>query len=179
MSQFLIASSIWLHALATIVFIGHFLLLALIYMPALTLAPRSGQEPTGARRPGASAGVKNKTGTSVGTILGEISKRSRVWMYVSLLVFLITGIYLMFADPNYLGFANFGNVWGVLMLVKHLLILGMVAAGFWFNAILRVGPMLSSKTGSEQAFNRFRMYVNGMAITGVLVLLLTAFSVAQ
>jgi len=158
MSQFLIAASIWLHALATIVFIGHFLLLALIYMPAL---------------------VKNKTGTSVGTILGEISKRSRVWMYVSLLVFLITGIYLMFADPNYLGFANFGNVWGVLMLVKHLLILGMVAAGFWFNAILRVGPMLSSKTGSEQAFNRFRMYVNGMAITGVLVLLLTAFSVAQ
>jgi len=158
MSQFLIAASIWLHALATIVFIGHFLLLALIYMPAL---------------------VKNKTGTSVGTILGEISKRSRVWMYVSLLVFLITGIYLMFADPNYLGFANFGNVWVVLMLVKHLLILGMVAAGFWFNAILRVGPMLSSKTGSEQAFNRFRMYVNGMAITGVLVLLLTAFSVAQ
>jgi uncharacterized membrane protein len=52
MSQFLIAASIWLHALATVVFIGHFLLLALIYMPAL---------------------VKNKTDTSVGTILGEIS----------------------------------------------------------------------------------------------------------
>jgi hypothetical protein len=62
------------------------------------------------------------------------------------------------------------------MLVKHILILGMIAAGFWFNAILRVGPMLSSKTGSSQAMDRFRLYNNGMAITGVLILLLTAVS---
>ena len=82
----------------------------------------------------------------------------------------------MFVDPNYLGIGDFGNLWSLLMLVKHILILGMIAAGFWFNAILRVGPMLSSKTGSSQAMDRFRLYNNGMAIAGVLVLLLTAFS---
>lgn len=158
MSQFLVSSSVWLHALATVVFIGHYILLALIYLPVL---------------------MRNDPEIAGEVILAEVSKRSRVWMYVSLLIFSITGIYLTFVDPNYLGIGNFGNPWAILMLVKHILILGMIAAGFWFNAILRVGPMLGSKTGSAQAFNRFRLYVNVMAITGGLVLLLTAFSQVQ
>ena len=150
MSSILIAISIWLHNIGTIVLIGHYLLLSLLYIPIL----------------------KNEKAT----ILSEISKRSRLWMYASLLIFAVTGTYLTFADPNYLGFANFGNVWGILMLIKHLLILGMIVMGFWFNAILRVGPMMRSNNGAEQAMLRFRLYANLMAISGVLVLLLTALA---
>lgn len=62
------------------------------------------------------------------------------------------------------------------MLVKHLLIVAMIAMGFWFNAIMRVGPLMSSNTGTEQAFARFRGYVNTMAVCGVLVLLFTALA---
>jgi hypothetical protein len=65
------------------------------------------------------------------------------------------------------------------MLVKHILVLGMIAQGFWYNAILRVGPMMSSNHGTEQAIVRFRNYVNLMAVSGVLVLLLTAFAQAK
>ncbi|MBI5952271.1 MAG: hypothetical protein HY865_11485 [Chloroflexi bacterium] len=154
MLEILTPLSTWLHALATVVFIGHFVLLTLIYLPA----------------------IKDKPDIPVGVILSELSKRSRLWMYVALLVFMITGIHLTIIDPNYLGIGNFGNLWCILMLVKHFLIVGMIVAGFWFNAILRVGPMLSSKNGSNQAFDRFRLYVNGMATTGILVLLLTALS---
>jgi uncharacterized membrane protein len=150
MSQILIVLSVWLHALATVIFIGHFLLLSLIYLPVLT---------------------KNNA-----TLLSDISKQSRRWSYISLLIFVVTGTYLTFADPNYLGFANFGNLWGILMLVKHIVILGMIAMGFWFNAILRVGPMMSSNSGAAQAASRFRLYVNLMAISGVLALLLTALA---
>ena len=150
MLSILIAISIWLHNIGTIVLIGHYLLLSLLYIPVL----------------------KNEKAT----ILSEISKRSRLWMYVSLLIFAVTGTYLTFADPNYLGFANFGNVWGILMLIKHLLILGMIVMGFWFNAILRVGSMMRSNNGAEQAMLRFRLYANLMAISGVLVLLLTALA---
>jgi uncharacterized membrane protein len=150
MSQILIALSVWLHALATVLFIGHYVLLYLIYLPVL--APNHA------------------------TILSEISKRSRPWLYTSLLIFLVTGSYLTLADPNYLGVANFGNIWGILMLVKHLLILGMIVIGFWFNAILRVGPMMRSNSGASQAVIRFRLYANLMAISGMLVLLLTALA---
>ncbi|MGC1378823.1 MAG: hypothetical protein WA821_21505 [Anaerolineales bacterium] len=152
MTPILIALSNWLHALATVIFIGYFVLLALICLPAL--------------------------GTN-GLALSEISKRSRAWMYAALLVFIVTGIYLMLVNPNYLGIGNFGNFWGVMMLVKHLLVAGMIAMGFWFNAILRVGPLMNSNTGAALAISRFRWYVNAMAICGVLVLLLTALAQAQ
>jgi len=148
MSQFLISLSYWLHALATVVFIGHFILLAGIYIPVLS---------------------KN------GPALSEISRRSRPWIYASLLVFAITGVYLTFVDPNYMGVGNFGNLWAVMMLVKHIIIAAMIGMGFWFNAIMRVGPMMSSNN-PEQAVARFQKYVNAMAVCGVLVLFLTAIA---
>lgn len=149
MSHILTSISYWLHSLATVVFIGHYVLLALIYLPALS---------------------QNSLA------LSAISKRSRQWMYASLLIFAITGIYLTFVDPNYLGIGNFNNLWAILMLVKHILILGMVALGFWFNAILRVGPLMSSNSGAAQATARFRWYTNAMAMAGILILMLTAFA---
>jgi len=148
MTQLLISLSTWLHALATVVFIGHFVLLAGVYIPALS---------------------------KDGPVLSEISKRSRPWMYGSLLVFIITGTYLMLIDPGYLGFMDFGNFWGIVMLLKHILVIAMIVMGFWYNAILRVGPMMSSNN-PEQAIARFRKYVNVMAICGVLILLLTALA---
>ena len=154
MSQVLISLFYWLHAMATVVFIGHFVLLAVIYLPVLA-----------------------KSGN--GSVLSEISKRSRSWMYASLIIFIVTGIYLMIVDPNYRGVGNFSNLWAVMMLIKHILIVAMIGMGFFFNAILRVGPMISSNRGAEQAIGRFRSYVNMMAIAGVIVLLLTAFAQAN
>ena len=154
MSQVLISLSYWLHAMATVVFIGHFLLLATIYLPVLAKS-------------------------EVGSALSEISKRSRSWMYASLIIFMATGIYLMIVDPNYGGVGNFGNLWAIMMLIKHILIIAMIGMGFFFNAILRVGPMMSSNHGAGQAITRFRNYVNMMAIAGVLVLLLTAVAQAK
>ena len=155
MTQLFSALSVWLHSLATIVLIGHYLLLSVIYLPVL---------------------MKNQPDARNGAVLSEISKRSRPWLYASLLIFLITGTYLTLVDPNYLGLGNFGNAWAILMLVKHILILGMIAMGFWFNAILRVGPLMSSNSGAALAFARFRNYSNWMALTGGLVLLLTAIA---
>ena len=157
MSQTLTALSVWLHSLAMTVFIGHYLLLALIYLPALRQNPLD----------------------VIGPILSGISKKSRLWMYTSLVVFMITGIYLTFVDPNYMGVGNFENFWSTMMLVKHILMVVMIGAGFWFNAIWRVGPMLSSRNGAEQAYGRFKLYVNIMAISSVLVLLLTALAQIQ
>jgi len=149
MTPILIGISYWLHALATVVFVGHLVLLAVAYLPALTDNP---------------------------AVFSPISKRSRWWLYASMLVFSVTGVYLTFVDPNYLGIGKFGNFWSAMMLVKHLLIVGMVGMGFWFNTLLRVGPLMGSNTGAAQALGRFCGYVNAMAISGMLVLLLTALA---
>jgi hypothetical protein len=63
-----------------------------------------------------------------------------------------------------------------MMLAKHLLIVGMIGLGFWFNAFLHVGPMMASNNNAELGIRRFRTYSNWMAILGVWVLLLTALS---
>jgi hypothetical protein len=63
-----------------------------------------------------------------------------------------------------------------MMLIKHLLVVGMIGLGFWFNAILRVGPMMASNNSSDLGIRRFRLYSNLMAISGVLILLLTALA---
>ena len=153
MSQILIALSTWLHALATVVFIGHYLLLSTIYIPAL---------------------AKNN-----GQALSEISKRSRWWLYTALVVFAVTGTYLMLIDSGYLGFMNFSNFWGAMMFTKHILVFAMLALGFWYNAILRVGPMMSSNNSAELGIQRFRSYSNWMTILGILILLLTALAQMQ
>src|SRR5690349_4944520 len=150
MSQLLIVLSVWLHAMGTVVLIGHYLLLSVIYIPVL-----------------------EKNG---GEFLSQISKRSRSWMYASLLVFMTTGIYLMFADPNYLGVGNFGNLWSIMMLVKHLLVVAMIGLGFWYNAFLRVGPMMASSNNAELGIQRFSLFSNLMATAGVVVLLFTAIA---
>ena len=153
MSQLLFSLFTWLHALATVVFIGHYFLLTVLYLPAF---------------------AKQKAEIT-GPILSEVSKRSRPWMYASLVIFMVTGIYLMIVDPNYLGVGDFGNLWSLAMLVKHILIVAMIGMGAFFNAILRVGPMMSSNS-PQPAIARFGTYSKLMAICGVLVLLLTALA---
>jgi uncharacterized membrane protein len=155
MSQVAIATSTTLHALAMIIFIGHYVLMSLIYLPALSKLDN-----------GAKA-------------LGEMSAHSRRWMYGSILVFAVTGVHLMLIDPNYLGIGNFSNPWALLMLIKHLVIVVMIGLGFWFNMLQRVGPAMRSNSGAAQGVAKFRQYSNAMAICGVLVLALTALSQVQ
>jgi uncharacterized membrane protein len=158
MSQIFITLSYWLHSLATVVLIGNYLLLSLIFLPVF---------------------VKSKTDPASGTLLSEISKRSRLWIYTALAIFIITGIYLMLVNSNYLGLGKFGNSWSIFMLVKHILVVGMIAIGFLYNAVLRVGPQLKLNIEADLAFKRFRQYSNAMAVMGVVVLLFTALSQAQ
>ena len=152
MAQFLIPLSNLLHTLATVLFIGHYLLLILFYIPVLS---------------------KQENG---GLILSEISKRSRLWLYVAFGIFALTGVYLTLVDPYYQGIGQFKNMWSVLMLAKHILIVVIIVAGFWYNAVRRVGSSMLSTSGSASAIARFRSYCNLMATCGVLVLVLTAIS---
>jgi uncharacterized membrane protein len=150
MSQTLTTLSFWLHALGTVILIGHYCLLSLVYLPVFE---------------------KNQAEPVSRTILSEISKRSRSWLYVSLLIFAVTGIYLTFVDPNYLGIGNFGNPWAILMLVKHILILGMLGMGFWYNGLMR------SARAELQRFSPFALRrVQPDGGCRCLVLLLTAIS---
>ncbi|HUH97746.1 MAG TPA: CopD family protein [Anaerolineales bacterium] len=153
MSGLPVVISTWLHALATIVFLGYYLFTSRIYLPVLE--PRM--------RPAA-----------LRELLEQVSARLRPLFGGSLLIFLATGTHLMLINGNYRGLGNFfANPWSVLIVIKHVLVLAFLAlAVFSERAFL---SQISDK--QPEALRRFRRALNINLALGAGILLLT--SIAQ
>ncbi len=153
MSTFWLGLSTWLHTLATVIMIGHYVLLSLVYLPAFE---------------------SQIQGVALGKLFEAISARMRPFFGGSLLIFIVTGVYLMFVNENYLGFGDFGNLWGILIVVKHVLAIAFIAFGIYSERafVERLGE------AKPEALNRLRLALGTMAALGVAVLLLTAIAQA-
>ncbi len=85
------------------VFIGYYLFASLIYLPTFE---------------------RQLQADALRKLLEQVSARLRAFFGGSLLVFLVTGTYLMLINKNYLGLGNFfANPWSTLMVIKHVLML--------------------------------------------------------
>jgi uncharacterized membrane protein len=79
MSILMVALFTWLHVLATIVMVGYFPFASLIYLPVLE---------------------RQLQANALRDLLEQVSAHLRPFFGGSLLVFLVTGIYLMLIDKN-------------------------------------------------------------------------------
>lgn len=72
-------------------------------------------------------------------LLEQVSIRLRPYFGGALLIFLVTGTYLMVISQSYLGLGNFfGNPWSVLIVLKHVVVLAfLVMAVFSERAFLK------------------------------------------
>jgi uncharacterized membrane protein len=153
MVTLLIALSTWLHALATIIMIGYYIFISLIFLPIFE---------------------SQMQGTALRNLLELVSNRFRPYFGGSLLIFLVTGSYLMLINKSYMGLGHFfGNPWSALIVIKHLLVLVfLVLAVYSERAYL-------TKIGDENptALKKFRLAVYVNTFMGTAILLLT--SIAQ
>ena len=153
MSTFLIALSTWLHTLATIVMVGYFVFASLIYLPVL---------------------ARQMQANALRTLLEQVSARLRPFFGGSLLIFLVTGTHLMLINDDYLGLGNFfGNLWSVLIVIKHVLVLAFLALAI-FSERAFLGQISDQK---PEALKQFRWALNINTVLGAVILLLT--SIAQ
>jgi uncharacterized membrane protein len=153
MSSFLLALSTWLHVLATIVFIGYYLFTALIYLPVLE---------------------RHMQANALRGLLEGISARLRPFFGGSLLIFLVTGTYLMLINQHYLGLGRFFvNPWSALMVIKHGLVLAFLALAV-FSERAFLGKISDQNPGALKNF-RWALRIN--TLLGLVILLLT--SIAQ
>jgi len=149
----LVAISTWLHAMATIIWVGYYLFLGLVYLPVLE------------RRLQASA---------LREVLEQVSARLRLYFGASLLIFLVTGTYLMLINDQYRGLGDFfANPWSVLIVAKHVLVLAFLALAVFSERVF----MAQIGDQNPEALGRFHWALNINAALGVTVLLLT--SIAQ
>jgi uncharacterized membrane protein len=150
MSTFVIALSTWLHTLATVVFIGHYLFMSLVYLPVFE---------------------RQAKGSALRELLEEVSGRLRPYFGGSLLIFLVTGTHLMLINEDYLGLGNFfGNPWSILIVIKHVLVLAFLTLAIFSERAI-MGKISDEQ---PQALKQFRLALGVNTFLGILILLLTA-----
>lgn len=145
---------IFLHDLATAVWIGGLVALAFSTMPAVRE-------------------VLGKNPQSKG-LLQAIQKRQGTLIYISMGVLVVTGLLLNRRSPQFSGLFSFADLYGSALSLKHILVLAMIAVGLYRSLILGRIP----EPGNRQKERLSAGLVVTNLILGGLVLLVSAFIAA-
>jgi len=144
-----------LHMLATVLLVGFYSLLFLVWLPATRRLPDGQQN----------------------VLVGDIFARFRPWQYASFLIFALSGVFLTMVDRYYLGLGQFVNNWSLVMLVKHVLIAALIGLCI-YSGILAAN--IQSKNFDETAAfilqRRLQVCAGVLSLLGLLVLCLTALA---
>jgi uncharacterized membrane protein len=99
-----LALAYWLHLLATVTWIGGLVTLAWIIPSARqSLSPEVFQ-----------------------TLVGKLQTRLQSLGWFSLIILAGTGMFQLSANPHHAGFLEITNFWALVILIKHIVIVGMV-----------------------------------------------------
>jgi len=144
--------ALWLHAVAMVIVLGYYAVLSRIVLPALRRA---------------------LDGPGIATAVPAVERRALPLVLAAIVVFIVTGVYLLVADERYAGIGDFSSTWSTMMLVKHLVILAMIALGVVVDRLARaVGD--ASDEGQPQLLEVLSLAADGTMVLGAIVLLLTA-----
>ena len=150
----LLVLAVWLHTVAFVIGWGYYGVLGRMVLPAL---------------------ARSLDGPAQASALVAIERRALPLIVVSLVLFTVTGSYLLVADPQYQGLGNvLASAWTVLMLVKHVLVVGLVVLGVAVDRIARRVGGAASDAARASGIHRLGLAAEGATILGALFVLLTA-----
>lgn len=141
MSEAALALSLFCHIAATVIWIGGILLISFLVLPEINRS-LDGQP-------------------ALHQLLRRLRKRFTVIGNLALAILIVTGVLQMSTDPNYEGLLSFSNRWSRVLLVKHLLIIIMAAAGLILQfavapALERTSLLLERGKGDAGEWQRLR-----------------------
>jgi uncharacterized membrane protein len=128
-----LALSLFVHIVATVVWIGGLFITVLLVYPEVRRVLEEKPE--------------------VYRLLSRLRQRFYPISNLCVVALWVTGLFQMTADPNYDGFLTFDNVWSRVMLLKHGLIIVMIVAGLVLQygiapALERVSLLLEKNKGN-------------------------------
>jgi uncharacterized membrane protein len=142
-----------LHTVAFVIAWGYYGILGRIVLPALE---RSLDRPTETRT------------------LVAIEHRALPLVLLSVVLFLVTGSYLLVANSHYAGLGDFfANTWTTLMLLKHLVVAGLVALAIGVDLLIRKADEAADDATATAALHRLRLTAEAATVLGASVVLLT------
>ena len=153
-------AAVWLHSLATVVLLGYYAVMALIVIPILRATLKEG---------------------ALGRIIPDIERRALPLVIGAVGVFLLTGLILMLSDHRYLGLGHLvDNTWSIVILVKHVVVIALVAIGVWVDVVVvRDIALPADEPGRAAAVRRLARGTTAIVVLGAIVLLLTAAAQAS
>ncbi len=161
-----LALTFWLHLLATVTWVGSLAGISFLVLPAMQRSLNS---------------------ESQLVFIDAMQKRLEpiAWFSVSLLV--LTGLFQMSVNPHYNGFLSISTQWSLAILIKHLLVVVMVAVSAvqtWeVIPAIRRAILRSKKSGEIEGLESLRQREVLLLRTNfglsVLILLATAFARAS
>ncbi len=151
----LIALSTAVHLVAAIVFLSSLFLVRFIFWPT-----KQGREETV-------------------PLLKAMETRAHFLQQVSLGLLLITGMHMMLADDNYVGWFSVRNRWSMLLLLKHILI-GILILILGISSVV-VGPLQRQTMWVENSqrmlqLNRWHKWVKTAQFSIVIIIILLSTS---
>ena len=141
----------FLHDLFTVVWIGGLITLGLTVMPSAKKVLGKGPETK--------------------KLMDAIQKRHSVFIYVSLIGLVLTGLLQANHTSEFLGLLSFGNTYTAVLAVKHILVLAMIVI-----ALYRSLALAKASTPAQEKLKATLLILN--ILFGVSILLLSGFTAA-
>ncbi|MFZ3091098.1 MAG: CopD family protein [Nitrospirota bacterium] len=152
MREIILVASHWAHLIATVIWIGGITFILLIALPS----------------------AKQVLGSDAGKLMGEISKRFTPIANYSIIFLLVTGIILTALNKQLSEIESVKNNWTLFLILKHVLVLGMVAVHFYRGLVL--APKIAGTASAEQKASLQRLSLNLVKVNFFLGLLVLFFS---
>jgi uncharacterized membrane protein len=149
----------WLHAVGMVALLGYYGIVAAVVLPVLS---------------------RSMSGEPLGRTVAAMGRRSRPLVALAVVLFLVSGVYLLVSAGRYDGAGNlFASTWTTLLTVKHLVVLVMVAVGVAIDRLAAAAGEASTDESRRTMLGTLGLACEGMTALGVLVLLLTAAAQAS
>jgi uncharacterized membrane protein len=155
----------WLHLMATVVWIGGIISMAIIFLPSVQKTLENSQK---------------------SVLYAEIQRRFQPLGWLSLIVLAGTGMIQMGANSAYQGFLNINNSWAVALFSKHIaIILLVILMGIMTWGVLPALKRISLRQSlgkaidekEQKKYGRMeKQLLNGTLVLSVIILLLTAWA---
>ena len=92
---------------------------------------------------------------------------------VSVVLFLVTGTYLLVIDPSYEGLGNFNTSWATWMLLKHVVVGVLVVVGVAVEVLSRGLADASDDDQRSRGLRSIRYASEGATALGAVIVFLT------
>ena len=150
----------WLHMLATVLWFGGNAFIGIILVPVLS---------------------KTLDKKDFGKVMGAVMGVFKRVVYISMLILGVTGSIIMVVDGNYEGAGQVSNLWSILTVIKHIIVILLIAVAVYNFQILGPKAGKAAATGSADAPKLQALQMKMAKIGSLLaisIILCTAFMMA-